>query len=153
MADAARTPRPQIPTHQLPCRTAGKHQGQCQPDLGNAGSLGLLDLGFILLPVIGVGLNGISSVLYGTVPELVIHRWMHPLAIMRCRAPDHSEKRGDILPRGISASLNVRPGIEPPSGEHDHGPAREYAMSPRLAASPLRASQNKPCACQRRSSI
>jgi MFS transporter, FSR family, fosmidomycin resistance protein len=30
-----------------------------------------LDLGFILLPVIGVGLNGTSSVLYGTVPELV----------------------------------------------------------------------------------
>jgi MFS transporter, FSR family, fosmidomycin resistance protein len=30
-----------------------------------------LDLGFILLPVIGIGLNGTSSVLYGTVPELV----------------------------------------------------------------------------------
>ena len=30
-----------------------------------------LDLGFILLPVIGVALNGTSSVLYGTVPELV----------------------------------------------------------------------------------
>src|SRR5262245_27548328 len=30
-----------------------------------------LDLGFILLPAIGVGLNGTPSVLYGTVPELV----------------------------------------------------------------------------------
>ena len=30
-----------------------------------------LDLAFILLPMIGVGLNGTSSVLYGTVPELV----------------------------------------------------------------------------------
>jgi predicted MFS family arabinose efflux permease len=30
-----------------------------------------LDLGFLLLPAIGIGLNGTSSVLYGTVPELV----------------------------------------------------------------------------------
>jgi MFS transporter, FSR family, fosmidomycin resistance protein len=30
-----------------------------------------LDPAFILLPVIGIGLNGTSSVLYGTVPELV----------------------------------------------------------------------------------
>ena len=30
-----------------------------------------LDLGLILLPAIGVALNGTSSVLYGTVPELV----------------------------------------------------------------------------------
>src|SRR5262245_14043581 len=40
-----------------------------------AGLLGLLPLplepAFALLPVIGVGLNGTSSVLYGTVPELV----------------------------------------------------------------------------------
>jgi len=40
-----------------------------------AGMLALLpmplDLGFTLLPAIGVGLNGTSSVLYGTVPELV----------------------------------------------------------------------------------
>src|SRR5262249_55877263 len=40
-----------------------------------AGILALLttpiELAFLLLPVIGVGLNGTSSVLYGTVPELV----------------------------------------------------------------------------------
>jgi MFS family permease len=30
-----------------------------------------LELAFVLLPVIGIGLNGTSSVLYGTVPELV----------------------------------------------------------------------------------
>jgi MFS transporter, FSR family, fosmidomycin resistance protein len=30
-----------------------------------------LDLGLILLPLIGVALNGTSSVLYGSVPELV----------------------------------------------------------------------------------
>jgi MFS transporter, FSR family, fosmidomycin resistance protein len=30
-----------------------------------------LDLAFVLLPVLGIGLNGTSSVLYGTVPELV----------------------------------------------------------------------------------
>jgi FSR family fosmidomycin resistance protein-like MFS transporter len=30
-----------------------------------------LDLAFILLPVIGIGLNGTSSALYGTIPELV----------------------------------------------------------------------------------
>jgi MFS family permease len=40
-----------------------------------AGILALLPMplgpGFILLPAIGVGLNGTSSVLYGTVPELV----------------------------------------------------------------------------------
>jgi MFS transporter, FSR family, fosmidomycin resistance protein len=41
-----------------------------------AGILALLPMplgpGFILLPVIGIGLNGTSSVLYGTVPELVL---------------------------------------------------------------------------------
>jgi MFS transporter, FSR family, fosmidomycin resistance protein len=31
-----------------------------------------LELAFVLLPVIGIGLNGTSSVLYGTVPELVL---------------------------------------------------------------------------------
>jgi MFS family permease len=31
-----------------------------------------LELTFVLLPVIGIGLNGTSSVLYGTVPELVL---------------------------------------------------------------------------------
>ena len=40
-----------------------------------AGILALLpmpyELAFVLLPVIGIGLNGTSSVLYGTVPELV----------------------------------------------------------------------------------
>jgi MFS family permease len=40
-----------------------------------AGLLALLPLplepAFALLPVIGVGLNGTSSVLYGTIPELV----------------------------------------------------------------------------------
>jgi FSR family fosmidomycin resistance protein-like MFS transporter len=40
-----------------------------------AGILALLPLplepAFVLLPAIGVGLNGTSSVLYGTVPELV----------------------------------------------------------------------------------
>jgi MFS family permease len=30
-----------------------------------------LELTFVVLPVVGLGLNGTSSVLYGTVPELV----------------------------------------------------------------------------------
>jgi MFS transporter, FSR family, fosmidomycin resistance protein len=34
-------------------------------------SLGGSAWAFIMLPVIGIGLNGTSSVLYGTVPELV----------------------------------------------------------------------------------
>src|SRR5262249_16216647 len=43
--------------------------------LTSAGILALLPMplepAFVLLPVIGIGLNGTSSVLYGTVPELV----------------------------------------------------------------------------------
>jgi FSR family fosmidomycin resistance protein-like MFS transporter len=64
-----------------------------------AGILGLLIMpltpGLILLPLLGVMLNGTSSVLYGTVPELV--------------APHHIEKAFAVFYTGVLGSSALAP--------------------------------------------
>ncbi len=60
-----------------------------------------LDAALVLLPVIGIALNGTSSVLYGSVPDLVAPQWRQPRA-------EHFLYRHDRLRRDRAGAVRPR---------------------------------------------
>ena len=60
-----------------------------------------LDAALLLLPLIGVALNGTSSVLYGSVPDLVAPQWRTPRA-------EHFLYRHDRLGRDRAGAVRPR---------------------------------------------